>query len=557
MAKIAKKDRRFSFANLSGWLMPKFGKGKAAIFEKSEYGIWAETLNPLRGLTAPRAQDIFDRARRGLYAELTYLYNEIEAADPTLLVCTERREGATALADWRVSTLHPERTAGWEDNLADEQREFLERAYGRAGDAIDDVAEHLARAFFRGFAHARPVYEGNALVGFELYNQWNFARDPASGEWWWNPDAAMVYNERFDLIPQTELVTLERSRHIDYPALSIYIRAALGERRWGIFLERYGIPPVTIIMPEFALTNEEQQYMTAAERVAKGGSGALPYGSDVRYATEARGTNPFADFLRHQQEHIVMLATGGLLTTLTAAGSGTLAGEAHTDTWRQIVARDIRLVARALNRRCTHDLLNAEFPGRSHLAQIEMDANPAPTAKAIFEDAAAARAGGYLIDKGELENRTGYTLVEDKGGDFGSFGGAVFNKATATPLQNAAFPLQNRDTAKVGSTGDPTGQARTEPHSGLKSDPLAAALAVLEAGGEPEAALDAYDAAAREFLQPEQIALTAEQVAAEMEAAAAEIFGAVENKDHTKDGKYAKKGTGDHYRKGELLYVRH
>ena len=175
------KRNRFSFGSfLSFGRAPKI---KTEPFVRSEYGIWHETLNPLRGLTAQRAQDIYDRGRRGIFAELTYLYNEIEEAEPTLFVCVDRREGATASADWRVTTLDPERAPQWEDRLAKEQKQFLERSLGAAGDGLNLATEHLASAFFRGFAHVRPVIEQNMVQGFEHLNPWNFARDPATGSW--------------------------------------------------------------------------------------------------------------------------------------------------------------------------------------------------------------------------------------------------------------------------------------------------------------------------------------------------------------------------------------
>ncbi len=413
-ARAAPSDRRrFSFANPATWFQSSRGAKPGGLFRKSDTGVWAESVNPLRGLTATRAQDIFDRARRGIYAELAYIYQEIEAADPTLFICTERREASAGAADWRIVTCNPERTRGWDGALAEEQRGYLSYAYGRAGDEISAVAEHLERGFFRGFAHARPVYEGDGVAGFEAYDQWNFARDPASGEWWWNPDAATVPNGGFERVPAGELVTVERTRHVDYPALAIYVRAALGERKYGIFVERYGIPPVTVIMPEFADKGEEGAYMEAAERLAKSGSGALPFGTQVNYAHAAGWANPFSEFLRHQQELVVMMATGGILTTLAAPDSGALAGGAHENTWRAVVARDIRATGRALNRTVTRKLLGARFPGAPMLAMIEFNGEPKHAANAVFADAAVCKRAGYLVELEDLEERTGYRLVPD------------------------------------------------------------------------------------------------------------------------------------------------
>lgn len=521
--------RRFSFSDPTTWFQASRGSKQAGLYEKSDYGVWAETVNPLRGLTASAAADIFDRARRGVYAQLAWLYQEIEAADPTLFICTERREACTGAADWRVVTCNPDRTQGWDDKLAEEQQSYLSYAFGMAGDEIGALAEHLERGFFRGYAHARPVYEGGGVVGFEPYDQWNFARDLATGEWWWNPDASYVANANFEPIPAGELITVERSRHIDYPALAVFIRAALGEKKYGIFIERYGIPPVTVIMPEFADKSEEAAYMLAAQNLAKAGSGALPFGSQVNYATEARGSNPFTEFLRHQQELVVMMATGGILTTLAAPDSGALAGGAHENTWRSVVARDIRTSGRAINRTCTRRLLAERFPGRPMLAMFEFDPEPKPTATSVFEDAGKAKIAGYLVAQDDLEERTGYRLVSDPQNALSAPippatpGATVANKAD--PVANAPKAVAIREA--VPPTGEgarkdtPPAEAKKTAIPAKRPDPVEEALKALEGGATPEEALDAYDRASSAALAPEVVAAQAERIATELDAAAA------------------------------------
>ncbi len=521
--------RRFSFANPSTWFQTSRGSNQGGLYEKSDYGVWAETVNPLRGLTASRAQDIFDRARRGIYAELAYIYQEIEAADPTLFICCERREASTGAADWRVVMCNPDRTQGWDDALAEEQQAYLSYAYGMAGDEISALAEHLERGFFRGFAHARPVYENGGVVGFESYDQWNFARDPATGDWWWNPDAAYVPNAGFTPIPPGELITVQRSRHIDYAALMPFIRAALGEKKYGIWIERYGIPPVTVIMPEFADKTEEGAYMDAAQKLARAGSGALPFGSQVNYATEARGANPFTDFLRHQQELVVMMATGGILTTLAAPDSGSLAGGAHETTWRSVVARDIRTTARALNRSCSRRLLSERFPGRPMLAMFEFNAEPKPTPTAVFEDAGKSKLAGYLVAQDDLEERTGYRLVPDPQNAVSGQNpppvppATVANKADpiANPLQTAPVRCKENKRSVDARQEPPPENAKKTASDAKRPDPVEAALKALEAGASPDEALDAFDLAAKAALAPDAVAAQAEQIAVELDAAAA------------------------------------
>lgn len=516
---------RFSFANALTWFEARRGQNPGGLYKKSDYGVWAESINPLRGLTAQRAADVFDRARRGVYAELAWIYQEIEAADPTLFICTERREAVVESVDWRIVKCNPERTPGWDDKLAEDQQAYLSYAFGAAGDEIGALAAHLERGFFRGFAHARPVYENDTVVGFEAFDQWNFARDPSTGLWWWNPDASYSANDRFELIPQGELITVERSRHIDYPALHIFIRAALGEKKYGVWLERYGIPPVTVIMPEFADKGEEASYMDAAQKIAKAGSGALPYGTTVNYANEARGVNPFDAFLRHQQELTVMMATGGILTTLAAPDSGALAGGAHENTWRSITGRDCGVSARSINRTATRRLLGAKFPGRPMLAKFELSTEPKPTPEQVFKDGAGAKQSGYLIAQPDLEERSGYKLVLDtQNSPFAPSNpsGTVPNKRStvANPLQIDPVASDGDGAHKDASGQTPAQNAKKTASAAKRPDPVEAALKAIESGASPEAALDAYDAAAKAALTPEAVAARAEPMAAELEAAA-------------------------------------
>ncbi|MFA7175387.1 MAG: hypothetical protein WC340_18580, partial [Kiritimatiellia bacterium] len=468
-----------------------------------------------------------------------WLYQEIEGADPTLFTCTENREAAVELAEWRVVLSNPDRCRGFEENLAKEQQDFLSQAYGACGDEMESLTSHLERGFFRGFAHASPIYsiDGNYVDGFELYDQWNFARDHSTGDWWWNPDAVSWANDNFKPIPEGELITLSRSRHIDYPSLAVFIRAALGDKKWGIFLERFGIPPVTIIMPEFADKPEEAAYMSAAQKLAAAGSGALPFGSQVNYATEARATNPFTEFLRHQQELTVLMATGGLLTTLTESGSGTLAGGAHTDTWQRVVGRDLRSVGRAVNRTSTKTLLNHKFPGYPHLAGIEFATKHKPGPTEVLEDAAKAKTAGYLIKQDDLEEKSGYKLVVDPNpagaanmGGFtpqSGFDGEQSNSVTNKALDIAGSIIASHCIShggKITNKGEPKKADGLESVSdaflSVSQNPVNEALKVIENGGTEAEAMAAYDKAAAAVLTPEKIAEGAEEISRVLEDAA-------------------------------------
>lgn len=452
---------------------------------------WLEGYNPLRGLTLRRAQSIFDAARRGNDVRLQWIYENIEQADPTLMVCAERRAAALADLDWTIRPKAAGRARGFDEALAREQCALLEHAYGDAEEVnLLPALEHLAKAFFRGHAHARALWspDGLTLRGFETFNAWNLCRDLETGRWHWNPAASETLDfAALEPVPPGELVTLVRTRHIDYPALAIYLRNGLGEREWGRFLERYGIPPVLITMPQDIDPAQVDAFCARAVEMADGGSGALPFGSVVTYAQEARGVNPFREFLDHQQQLVVLMATGGMLTSLTGAtGIGQGATQAHEETWRAIVRRDAAAIATALNRTVTDALLDRAFPGRPHLAAFDFQTRPEPGPAELFDLAAKAVQAGYRVAQDELEERTGFRLEPNGQGSGeglgGPFGAGSPGAAGHLPLTNHHLPITNRAPAADGGLGALA--------DALHADcaPLAEALRALLAEPSPTAA---------------------------------------------------------------------
>ena len=534
-----------------------------------EANAFLESYNPLRGLTIRRAQMIFDAARRGNDVRLQWIYENLEQSDPTLMICAERRASALVDLDWTIRPKAAARAKGFDKALADEQAAFLEQAYGQAEERnLFPAIERLASAFFRGHAHVRPLWcdGGLGLAGFELLNAWNLCRDLVTGLWHWNPSAAETLDfGSLDPVPEGEIVTLVRTRHVDYPAMAIYLRAALGERAWGRFLERYGIPPVIITMPSEMDPARVSEYCAAATQVADGGSGALPAGSLVSYAHEARGTDPFTAFLDHQQRLIVLMATGGMLTSLTGAtGIGQGATDAHEETWRTIVRRDAAAVATALNRTVTDTLLGRAFPGRPHLAVFDFETEPAPGPAEVFDLAAKAVQAGYRVTQAELQERTGYALEPAGAGSGGLEDWRLGGLASPLRGDGPTAPQSPRGVGQSPTLNRQTSNLPTLQTSGLRGlaealqadcAPLAEALQSLLADPSPEAAR-ALAARLPELL-PEDPELAAEIQTLLDDTFAAEASTPVANSapreyKRDKDGKFSKTNhPGTHQREGE------
>ena len=440
------------------------GRG-AEIFEKSPEALELERMNPLRGVDEWRLGQIFDDARDGVFADLAWLYNEIEGVEPALMACCDTRESAAGELGWVVRTADPDRTRGFDRGLADEQRAALLAEFGAVADDLPELAGHMTTAFFRGAAHALPLWNADgSLAGFKPLDLWNFAFDRGSGIWYWNADASRDEGT-FQPVPPGETVSLavSSSRHVDHAALPIFIRAALGAKRYGVWLDRFGIPPVGVIMPPNAERGEQGAYMDLARKFARGGSGVLPNGSQVTYGTEARSVCPFPEFIRFQQQQIYAIGMGRVQSGENQGDNlgGNAAGVVDS-ALRRIVRRDARRIARAVNDCVTRKVLARLFPGRPMLAQFAWDTEAKRTGREALEDAGLARNAGLAIDRGQLEEMTGYTLAEApepaSPGGFGGFGPSLNSQ---DPSSGVAKALQNARKGEGATDIPPSAETRS------------------------------------------------------------------------------------------------
>ena len=416
----------------------------ADLFEKSAEALELERINPLRGVDEWRLGQIFDDARDGVYADLAWLYNEIEGVEPALVACCDMRESAASECGWLVKTVDATRARGFDQSLADEQRDALLEEFGAVEDDVAELAGHLTGAFFRGAAHALPLWNADgSLAGFRHLDLWNFAFDRQTGIWYWNADASRDENT-FQPIPPGELVTLASTRHADHAALPIFIRSALGSKRYGVWLDRFGIPPVGVIMPPNAEKGEQGAYMDLARKFARGGSGILPNGSSVVYGTEARAVCPFIDFIRFQQQQIYLVGIGRVQSGETdGANLGGNAAGVVEDGFRRLVRRDARRIARAINDCVTRKVLARLFPGRPALAQFAWDTDVKRTSHEVLDDAALAKNAGLAIDLDQLQELTGYKLEKaPETPQPGPFGGLNADRSPAARLQTALPPFK-------------------------------------------------------------------------------------------------------------------
>lgn len=375
---------------------------------------WRDGYNPLRSLTIARAVSLLEEGERGAYADLQWTYRYIEMQDATLGALIERRTSAVQKLDWNIK-VRDEVPAG-KEAVASKQKAALEAAYEKIGN-LTAAVEAMAMASFRGFAHLEKVTNQDGdIVELAPVDQWFWCRDGLYGQWTLNRNAAFGTN-RGEEVPLPRFIVREVSRPINRVALIAFIRKALSQKDWDGFIETYGIPAVFVIMPESIPADKEDEYLEAAESVTSDARGVLPGGSDIKTVDNgARGNNPFKDHLAYQDEQMILRGTGGLLTMLAQSGSGTLAGNAHAETFDEIAKAEAAEISEIFRKQLDSAVLATVTPGEPAFAYFELAANEETDTAAIIKDVAALSGAGYQVSPDFIAEKTGYQVVKGESG---------------------------------------------------------------------------------------------------------------------------------------------
>ncbi len=373
---------------------------------------WRDSYNPLRGLTISRAVELIEAYRRGELADIMWTFAEIEEADPDLLTIVNRRLSALEEYQWQCRA--SEDIADKHKALADEQAEALREAYERVGN-IYETASHLLMSRFRGLAFAQPHLEPDgSFTHVELLDPWNFARDGSAGGFAFNPQARSVSYRALrtnEILPEHRLIVMESPRPVDRIGLVKFARSTIAERDWDAYVDIYGLPSCFVILPPNIPEPRVPEFRDAAQAAAEGGGGALPAGSEVKFPSEVRGSEPFRARLEWLQRQLVLAGTGGLLTMLAESGSGTLAGSAHMEAFRTLAAGDARRVSELIQQTLDRWILARTHPGQPRLAYWSLAVQEETDVGEIIDHATKLSSAGYRIDPRELSDRTGYTIT--------------------------------------------------------------------------------------------------------------------------------------------------
>ena len=374
---------------------------------------WRDQFNPLRGLTMQRLVSLLEAGERGQYAELQWFYHFMERSDAMIASVIQRRKAALLSVDWDIRQVADDRKGRVDHVLADEQADFLRMVY----DGIENfkaAVEFLSGSVFRGYAHLEKHIGDTGLIErLEPVEQWFWVRDGMFGDWEYNRHAnsGLYRGESINADDFVIYETIALNRILSV----LYLRKNLSQKDWDSYLSVFGIPSIFLVGPPNASSEKEKEYQEIAEQLISDGRGYLPSGSDIKYVTGGGSGQPFLQHLDYLDKQITITATGGLLTMLAESGSGTLAGNAHSETFMQIARADAVVFSSVFQKQIDMPLLDLYFPGRPQLAYFEFSPLASEQTEQVVDDAVALAKVGVEVDKSEIAEKTGYRIEDDWG----------------------------------------------------------------------------------------------------------------------------------------------
>lgn len=356
---------------------------------------WLERFNPLRGATLASLGGYFDEADEGRYTNAAWFARKMIRRDETIRACMRRIYSTIMKLDWSVKIMDV-LPAGVTEAAAKRQAEALRRRYEQIQNLKAAVA-FSAMADFWGFAHLEKHYDADGNVArLEPVPQWHWLRDGLYGPWRYNPSARPWAKDAVAIDPAHFVV-----REVDDPWMEIALihglRKNQNDRDWDGFCARYGIPNTFFVSPQGATEDDQADYRAMAEELAADGTGVLPHGAEVKTHESSQKGEVFSAKGRRHDSAIVLAATGGLLTMLAESGSGTLAGGAHQDTWKELVSGIAAEVAEVFQDQMDKTWLAEWFPNQPVAAYFSLAFPDEPVdRKALAESLAGFKTAGFV-----------------------------------------------------------------------------------------------------------------------------------------------------------------
>lgn len=352
-----------------------------------------EQRNELPWLTPQRAVELYEAWRRGELADVQRVWEQLEETDDTLMTVLDKRQRALADMPWAI--LIDAEAIGNDAERARKaglQQAYLQTVFN-AVENLEEAFVHLGMADFRGVA-ALEITGNMQRMRWEVIEQWCLARPVRRGPWLYNAKADATYTSLETM--DAERVIVREARPIDLACMFLIVDKMHAIHGWDAFLDVYGNPSIFLELPPATGEQMARVYDALAKRIIGDGRGTVPNGSKFQTVeTRQNNCDSFEKRAKWCQDAIITVATGGLLTITTESGSGTLAGNAHADSFENLVAGSAASITATINRQFTRRLLAAAFPDDPPLAYFSLAPEPADERMQLAQLLATLKTAGW------------------------------------------------------------------------------------------------------------------------------------------------------------------
>lgn len=418
--------------------------------------------NMLPNLTPRECVRLYNLWREGKYADVQICWDELEEFDETLGTVVDNRQSALGEMDWDVLILSKAVGDDAELNtLAEQQQQVVTAALQRV-ENLEEALLHLGMYKFRGYSHLEvyPTPEGERWLPIA---PWFLARPERGGAWCYNEnaDSSPAHVERMDM---EHVICLECKRPIDIVAMFMVCAKANAVTNWDGFLERFGDPSLILKTPPNTTDEKMQEFADMLREFVGAGTGVVPAGSEFEtIETNQTSNEHFSTRAEWCDKAIVRRATGGMLTVLAESGTGTLAGNAHQETFNKLAAADARAVAAAVTRQYVKRLVAAKFPGKPCLVYFDIAAPESADVNADVDNIVKLAGAGYHATEQEVSERVGMEVTYTA--PAAPAGGLMMNTADTLPTHGgdpAEAPLTPEELAAFAACAKPNRERMTQ-----------------------------------------------------------------------------------------------
>lgn len=378
---------------------------------------WLSQTSPLDFINVTVVRQCLTEATRGAFAKIQWLWEKLEPADSYLATCVERREGALSRIPWRL--VKKDGLTDIEDSIADAQLRTLQD-FVNAIENMDEAIKQFGQASFRQFKRIQMVEESNSFKLVPTDN-WNWCRDGFDGDWGWNPKASYGLTKSTELpVPDECLLTRTTPRPIDQVGMMLCLDRKNAKAQWMTFNGRYGVPPFFVVLPQGISEATKNAYIKMALQCISNSAGVLPPGADVKtVAVQTGGPDTFKGIIEMSNQEMVLRATGGLMTMLTAPGAGTTeeTGNTHQKAFDDLAAAEADSIAGVINKGMILPLLKQWHPGQRQLVELEIKHPEADDKQTNIDNLVRLSQGGFSVDPDEASEMAGVKLTAGTGID--------------------------------------------------------------------------------------------------------------------------------------------